>query len=241
MKDNLDPRAKLFLWLSMMLGALILPLGWRLWLALALVSLGAWWSDAVRAWLGFASKVILPTAIMLVVTYVILIPPPPDEQRTWFLGLGLRLPGLWVVAEKVARLMIVAGATISFHVTTSHSELACGLRSLCCPTPLVKMIVSAFSLYPVIVSRIRQIADAQRSRGLRPSGLLWGRLRVYLPILSPLFFTLMSDSLERSALWGSRGYFTRNDHQASLGIRDRIVIAFAGFWFLWGGSSLWIH
>jgi energy-coupling factor transporter transmembrane protein EcfT len=123
-----------------------------------------------------------------------------------------------------ARLFVISASTIGFTAAVPLMELAGGLRTLGMPVSIAAVFISSFNIYFLTKQKTRQIIDAQRSRGLRPKGLILGRARMYIPILRPLLFGMLLAAVERSSLWQSRGYLSFIGHQ-SLGIRQRDCIA----------------
>lgn len=204
---NFDARPKMALWLSSMITGLVLPIDWPLVIYFALiVAMVVLVNGCVKSWTVFALRLVLPTTVMLFVVYGFLVPANAESTLIKVGGIVLSISGLWVSLGIAARLLIIGGATLAFMKNTTPTELSDGLRALSVPATLVAMFVSSFSIHTLVIRKIHQIANAQRSRGLRPRVFIIDRLRMYIPILRPLLFTMLNAAVERSTLWQSRGY-----------------------------------
>jgi energy-coupling factor transporter transmembrane protein EcfT len=204
---HLDPRAKILLWLAVATSGVVLPAGYVLHcLALALLAVAAPTAGCLRTTVGFVIKVVLPTMVMLLVVYGFLV-PPGESTRALLFGLQGRLAlGLQTSLGVGARLVVIGAATLAFVGITPQMQFAAGLRAMGLAPPMIAVFVSSYNMYGVAVRKIRQIADAQRSRGLGGDGFLLSKLRMYIPILRPLVFSLLLGAIERAALWRSRNY-----------------------------------
>lgn len=200
---RLDPRSKAAIWLSMIATGLLLPAGPRLAIyVICLLGFISPLAGCLRASIAFGLKVILPTIAMLALVYGLLAPPGEAQP-----GFAERIvAGVLTGAFIGARLMAIAVATLAFVATTRQMEFASCLCTLGIPSWLAAVFVSSFNMHAVVIRKTRQIVDAQRARGLKPKGILLGRIRMYAPILRPLLFGMILSAIERSALWQTRGY-----------------------------------
>ena len=211
--SRVDPRAKIWLWASLITAGLLLPPGWWLGCYVAtLVGAVAPALKAFRACVRFGTRIVLPTMVMLIVVYGFLIPSNDNSPRDSLTVTSCLLSGMAKGATIGARLMIIGAATLLFVSTTPQLQFAAGLRAMRLPPALVAVFVSSMNMHAVVVRKIRQILDAQRSRGLRCKGL-FGRFRMYIPVLRPLLFGMLIGAIERSCLWRSRHYLDATSAQ----------------------------
>lgn len=240
--SSLDPRSKLALWACLMLASVCFPPGWHLAAYVCLVvSTVVLLTGCVRAVVSFIFRLFLPTAAMLLLVYGFLIPAPDKTACPLLDGVGVSLGGVLASLTIAARLATIAIATIGFSAAVPPTQLASGLRAIGFPSPVVGVFVSSFNIYSLMLQKLHQIADAQRSRGLQPRGLIWGRLRVYVPMLQPLLFGLLQGAVERASLWHSRGYLEHvGYHKLVLRRRDGAVLILAVVVLGWAMGSRWI-
>ena len=226
---SLDPRSKLALWVSLMVASLLCHAGWYLAIYLLLAAPAVMVvTGCVRAALSFTAKLVLPTAVMLVVVYGFLVPTANNDSYQ-LADISVSMRGIGIALAITARLFMIGVATIGFSAAVPLTQLASGLRALGMPAPIVAIFISSFNIHSLMLQKLRQIADAQRSRGLQPRGLIWGRVRVYLPMLQPLLFGMLQGAVERSSLWHSRGYLRHfGYYKLALGCRDGAALLLAG-------------
>jgi energy-coupling factor transporter transmembrane protein EcfT len=236
--ERLDPRGKLLFWLVLLQTSLVLPPGWPLlgYLGLLLALVVAV-GGTHPAWLYLAG-VVLPTAVMLLVVHGTLL---PREDRITIFGLQISPAGLEHGLDVSGRILVLGLSTIIFVKATPVTQLAAGLAALGLPQSVAAMIVSSFCLSGDVSRRIKQIAQAQRARGLWPRGLFLGRVRAYLPILQPLVNGLILGAIERSALWQSRGYLAARPRLARpWSVWDTAVVLLGVVLLLSGWLTRWL-
>lgn len=225
---NIDPRAKMAMWLSLVVTSFLLPEGrYGLLYALLLTSLVAYIPGCLRATLNVFLRLVLPTMLMLFLIYGFLVPHSADDGLS--IGYWNRtLIGLSKSTFFGARIGVVCVATIAISKTTRQMQFVVALQSVRIPPTLIAAIMSSLNMYTFTKRKIIQIIDAQKSRGLFCSGVVMGRMRAYMPILRPLVFGMILGAIERSALWRTRGYLALLDQSAlSLGRLDVLFIVFA--------------
>ncbi|MFX1562194.1 MAG: energy-coupling factor transporter transmembrane component T [Promethearchaeota archaeon] len=234
---GLDPRTKVILWIASISVGILLSSVWQLagYLLLLLIFV-ALPVGSLRTCVSFAIKIVAPTGAMLLLVYGILIPIGQDSADSL-----LSMRGLCVGATIAARLLVIGTATIIFIRVTPLVELGNALRAVHCPIVMTAVLVASFNMHILVVRKIHQIADAQRSRGLKPAGIIRGKLRMFLPILRPLFFGLIIGAVERSSLWINRGYLSHDcANKLKLSKTDIVVITTASAIIVFVGSIRWM-
>jgi len=235
-RRHLDVRTKMWLWACCVSSGLLLPSGWMLWAyAGAVIGVSSLVFDRLRPLLRFAIRIVLPTFVMLVVVYGFLVPyeSAANHQSDWMERFFL---GVFVASAIGARLLVIGTATIVFVSVTPQLQIASGLRAMRVPVPVVAVFVSSFNMYGSVVRKIRQIVDAQRSRGLSGRGLR-GRVRMYIPILRPLLFSMLTSAVERASVWRTRNYLGMvGSTELEIGFYDTIVATLGAL--LVGGAGV---
>jgi energy-coupling factor transporter transmembrane protein EcfT len=219
-----------------------MPSGWFFFIYMLLIVAAVCSAkECLRLWLRFAVKIVLPTTVMLVIVYGFLVPFHEGAVLVTVTGIHISVSGVLIAVVITGRLLMVGGITILFFTTTPLMEFAHGLRALKLPEQLVAVFVSSFNMHRVVIRKIRQITDAQKSRGLYSKGFIVGRLRMYIPILRPLVFGMLLSATERSSLWQSRGYLRVMDKEiCPLKLHDFITILLATLIALWAGLLRWL-
>jgi energy-coupling factor transport system permease protein len=178
---------------------------------------------------------------MLTFIYGLLIPPSNSAYHVHIVNVNINTNGMISGIRISARLMVVGIATITFVKLTPQTQLVAGLRALGLSPSLIAVFISSFNLYSLIVRKMRQIIDAQRSRGLTGGKLIIGRVRMYIPILRPLVFGMVLSAAERSALWRSRNYIESASRESQkLCQADLVVISVACVMVLGGAYIRWL-
>jgi energy-coupling factor transporter transmembrane protein EcfT len=186
-------------------------------------------------------KLIVPTLIMLLIVYGLLL-RGPEHTRVFSLGgVAVSLLGLERSLVIAARLFVISATTVAFVKATPLMQLADGLRSLGIPAAIAAVVVSSCNLHASVGLRMRQIVDAQRSRGLSPRGSPLARLRMYAPVLRPLLFAMVLGAVERSALWHDRGYLRAHlSQRLRLGRHDVAALLIALLVIVGAGCLRWL-
>ena len=128
--------------------------------------------------------------------------------------------GLWRGLSEgglfLARILVLLTANILFVRTTDMRRFAECLDALRVPHTIVVLITTVFRFFPFIIAQAQRIVEVQRSRGLRPTHLLWPRR--FLPIVIPLLLINMQRAHDMALSLEMRGGLRRR-RQASLDLR----------------------
>lgn len=116
--------------------------------------------------------------------------------------------GIALAAEVVARVLAMAGATVLFYVTTRPGELVASLQHHGTPARLTFVIHNGVAMIPRLAGRAREVAEAQRARGLDTEGNPWRRSRGLLALAAPTVLSAVHETETRTLALETRG-FTR--------------------------------
>lgn len=72
------------------------------------------------------------------------------------------------------------------------------------------VLLSVLQIIPQMIATKNRITDAQRSRGMETEGNLFTRLQSFIPLLSPVVLSSLSDTRERSIALEIRGFNSKN-------------------------------
>ena len=93
-----------------------------------------------------------------------------------------------------------------FILTTSPQELVDELEKSGFSPKFGYIINSVFQILPQMLATKDTIMDAQRSRGLETEGNLMVRMRAFLPLISPVVMSALTNTRERSIALEVRGF-----------------------------------
>lgn len=130
-------------------------------------------------------------------------------------GVGMRLD-----------LLLMAG--IIFLSTIKVEEFALGLNSLGLPYTVCFMLSLAFRLVPVFMDSALTIVQAQKSRGLEFSrGNILQRIRLYVPIIIPIFMTALRKADQMAIALESKGFGFHKKRTSPVQFRTQDWVAIA--------------
>jgi energy-coupling factor transport system permease protein len=114
--------------------------------------------------------------------------------------------------------LVVEG--VIFLSTTRYEELTLGLIRLGLPYRVGFAVSTAFRMIPMIVASAYAVAQAQRARGLDlDSGNIVKRVKKYLPLLVPVFLSMIRSANTFVMALESRGFGARKKRTFYLQIR----------------------
>jgi energy-coupling factor transport system permease protein len=144
----------------------------------------------------------------------------------------------WIVDHEslyysVGRTLILLSLVMEgmiFLSTTRYEELTLGLIRLGLPYRVGFAISTAFRMIPMIVASAYAVAQAQRARGLDlDSGTVVKRVKKYLPLLVPVFLSMIRSTNTFVMALESRGFGARKRRtfylRIGFGRKDVLCIA----------------
>ena len=138
----------------------------------------------------------------------------------WNLFANGKTPLFWIIEREslfysVGRTLIILSLLVEgiiFLSTTRYEEFTLGLIRLGLPYRVGFAISTAFRMVPMIVASAYAVAQAQRSRGLDlDSGNIFNRVRKYLPLLVPVFLSMIRSTNTFVMALESRGFGARKN------------------------------
>lgn len=120
--------------------------------------------------------------------------------------LGLTASGLAAGLQAALRVVAFVASIAVFSLTTPTDDLLADLERRGLGRRATYVIGSAVGTLPAMLERARQIADAQRARGLDSEGGPWRRVNGILPLAGPLLTGSIAGVEERSLALEARGF-----------------------------------
>jgi energy-coupling factor transport system permease protein len=114
--------------------------------------------------------------------------------------------GLEAATQAALRVIAFAMSVALFGLTTPIDHLVADLERRGIGRRTAFVIGATIRMVPRLVARAREIADAQRARGLDTEGALWRRVRGVVPLAGPLVFGALTDVEEQTMALEARGF-----------------------------------
>ena len=150
-------------------------------------------------------KLLAPLLLALVVVQGLFFP----EGRTVLAELGparVTVEGLMFALGIALRIVLLVAAFLLLLLTTHPGALMAALTQHGMPPKISYVISSTLQVVPAFRDRAEAILLAQRARGMRTDGGLLRRVRVLLPLVTPLVLGLFTDVEERSTAMEARAF-----------------------------------
>ncbi len=238
--ERIDCRARIIAF-GLILSALTLSrnlIGLLIGLTVILISM-----IALRFPLRFALRGLLsplPFLLILAILQVFFNPRPDEGARLFQIGTNvIAISDLLTGAMLLIRFIsLILGLTIASQ-TLSTSEITHGMESLLTPLKwlhlpvhdLVVVIQVSLRFIPLLAQVAERIAKAQASRGAawqKGSGNLFSRVRLFIPLLLPLFLTSLRRAENMALAMDARGYGNQKERstlvQYRFGWIDALVV-----------------
>lgn len=202
---QLHPLTKLELAGFMLVGGLLLPGPWGLYVFWALVTLPlTFLAQVVNRLVITTLRIAFPFALSVFLIQGFLW---PGGTPLFAVGpLSLKSEGLAFAIASTGRILMVVSSFLWFALTTRPDQLMATLSQRGFPSGLAYMIVATLQIVPRFQARASAILDAQRSRGLETEGSLRLRIKALLPLVVPLVLSSLIDVEERALAIETRGF-----------------------------------
>jgi energy-coupling factor transport system permease protein len=202
---QLHPLTKLELAGFMLLGGLLLPGPWGLYVFWALVTLPlTFLAQVVNKLVITTLRIAFPFTLSVFLIQGFLW---PGGTPLFAVGpLSLKSEGLAFAIASTGRILMVVSSFLWFALTTRPDQLMATLSQRGFPSGLAYMIVATLQIVPRFQARASAILDAQRSRGLETEGSLRLRIKALLPLVVPLVLSSLIDVEERALAIETRGF-----------------------------------
>lgn len=140
---------------------------------------------------------------------------PEAEHIIFFFDLQLKREGIIFATKVSLRLLIFILSISVFFTLTPPSTIAESFLERRIDPRWTYILLYSLQLVEIFKKRIRQILEAQTSRGLVSEGSIPKRVRNFFPMILPLIFSSIAESIERSLALELRG-FTEKANYTSL-------------------------
>ena len=202
---GLHPVTKLTLVGLFLVAAATLP---NLWSVLAVYAFGliplAAWGGVLKPFLKSSAILIWPFALSLFFIQGFF---SPGENVLLALGpLTLKAEGVWLAAKFTSRILVWLGAATLLMLVTRPDRLMLALIELGLQRNIAYIILTSLQIIPRFQGKAQTILDAQRARGMETEGTLLHRLRMLVPLVTPLILSSIVDLDERAIALEARAF-----------------------------------
>lgn len=203
---RLNPVTKLVALLAIIVTVFAIPLWWVAGLIIVVVVVpAAVISGSGGRLLSLSLKILLP--IILVLFIVQGLTYPGGKTVIWQWGIvSVTSEGLLFALGIGSRIIVLVLTSILLVLTTHPGDLMGALTERGMSPKFSYIISSTLQLIPAFRDRADSILLAQQARGLRLNGSPLRRMKVMLPLLSPLVLGMFTDVEERSTAMEARAF-----------------------------------
>ena len=170
----------------------------------AVVVLSAWTAGVLRRMAPFALATLpLVASILTVNTFLY-----PNAHDT-IARLGPLAPtwtGATAAVQATLRVVAFGLSAALFALTTPVDDLLVELERRGLGRRGAFVVGSALGAVPRTLERAREVADAQRARGMDTEGGLWRRFRGLVPLIGPVLFGALAEVEERTMALEARAF-----------------------------------
>ena len=176
------------------------------------------------------ARYVLPVVIVVLLLNILFFPESQKTIAVW--GLHLNERGLMFGLGVSVRLVILSLALLFLFTSTPPHLLSASLLMKGANPRIVYVFLHSIQLIQTLRSKIETISISQASRGLQTKGRALRKLRGFFPLLLPLIFSYLTESLERGLALelrglGSRGpksFLAKVEESRGTRIANRILI-----------------
>jgi energy-coupling factor transport system permease protein len=199
----------------------------------AVVVLSARMARVLRRMVPFALAT-LPLVVSILVVNTFLYPNAHDAIGS--LGpLSPTWTGATAAAQATLRVVAFGLSAALFALTTPIDDLLVELERRGLGRRGAFVVGSALGAVPRTIERAREVADAQRARGMDTEGGPWRRFRGLVPLIGPVLFGALAEVEERTMALEARA-FTAPSRRTILRALPDSVWQRTGRWLLLVGS-----
>lgn len=168
-------------------------------------------------WIGKVFKKSLPVygwVSLILITVVIIqgLFHPTNETPLFTLGPAIFYKeGLLFALMITFRVFHTVGAFLVLVLTTPPSDLVEALVRRGLSPRFGYVLGSTFQMIPEMMTTIKRITDAQRSRGMETEGNLRVRIKAFLPLIVPVVLSSLVNVKERAMALEVRGFHAEGE------------------------------
>ncbi len=200
--DRVHPLTKLYFCLALVILSFFLDLRGEAVLALIALSLTLLSSKRWAIIKRFL-RYVFPVAMVILLLNLLVYPESPEIRHV--IGIKVNPAGFTFGLGVSIRLIIISLSLLLFFATTSAHQLSIALLMKGANPRAIYVFAHSLQMLDTLGRKIQRIYIAQSSRGLKTRGHPLKRVKAFFPILLPVIFSYLSESLERGLALEIRG------------------------------------
>ncbi len=203
---RLNPVTKLVALLAIIVTVFAIPLWWVAGLIIIVVVVpAAVISGSGGRLLSISLRILLPIIVVLFLVQGLTFPGGETVVLQWGI-ITVTSEGLMFALGIGSRIIVLVLTSILLVLTTHPGDLMGALSASGMSPKFSYIISSTLQLIPAFRERADSILLAQQARGLRLKGSPVRRVKIMLPLLSPLVLGMFTDVEERSTAMEARAF-----------------------------------
>ncbi|MCC6270743.1 MAG: energy-coupling factor transporter transmembrane protein EcfT [Microbacteriaceae bacterium] len=220
---RLNPVTKLVALLAIIVTVFAIPLWWvAASIIVFIVVPAAVLSKAGGRLLSISLKILLPIILALFIVQGLTFPGGKTVIWQWGI-LSVTSEGLMFALGIGSRIIVLVLTSILLVLTTHPGDLMSALTERGMSPKFAYIISSTLQLIPAFRDRADSILLAQQARGLSIKGSPFRRMKVMLPLLSPLVLGMFTDVEERSTAMEARAFGSTTKRTSLIPVPDTMV------------------
>lgn len=203
--ESLHPLTKIIAVFTMGISAVVWPDPYMGLVFLLILFVVAWLAELFVAFTKLIIGFAFPLSIMLIFMQGFYSP----RNKTYIANFGfakLGLEGVISAGNVIVSVLVFLGSFYLMNKTTYVGAMVAALSELGLHPKVGYLILASLKVVPQMQRRMLIISQAQRARGLRTSGNMFGRLRALIPLLGPVVLSSLTDAQERGMTLETRGF-----------------------------------
>lgn len=202
--EKVYPSTKLLFALVLCFATLLLPFqGAGYFVFLLNISLAAM-SNKFKSYMALAFKTLVPITVLMLVFQLFIV--QGNEILFAFGPLQATKEGLNSGISFSSNIAGIASSIMLFFELTSTRSIIKAMENANIPKNAIFVINSTLLLVPEASKLSKTIMEAQQSRGVETEGSLVMRMKSFVPMISPLVLSTISNNEEKVLTLESRGY-----------------------------------
>ncbi|MBX3308812.1 MAG: energy-coupling factor transporter transmembrane protein EcfT [Cryobacterium sp.] len=229
---RLNPVTKLIALLAIIVTVFAIPLWWVAGLIVVfVVAPAAVISGSGGRLLSLSLKILIPIILVLFIVQGLTFPGGKTVIWEWGI-IDITTEGLMFALGIGSRIIVLVLASILLVLTTHPGDLMSALTERGMSPKFAYIISSTLQLIPAFRERADSILLAQQARGLSLKGSPVRRVKVMLPLLSPLVLGMFTDVEERSTAMEARAFGSTAKRTSLVPVPDSLVQRVARWLFV---------
>lgn len=125
-----------------------------------------------------------------------------------FLHIGLE--GVLYALKIISTLLVFLGSFYIMNKTTYTGKLVASLTASGLSPKAGYLVLASLNVVPQMQRRMNVVQEAQSARGVETGGGILARLKAYIPLLTPVIMSSLTDAQERGMTLETRGFGIKN-------------------------------